>query len=108
MTDDAPRVERNPEKYRYELYVGDTVAGFAQYHDSGNRIVFTHSEVDDAFAGQGLGKVLAKGALDDAVAREKVIVPVCPFIASYLRKNMDAYAGHVEAVPKDRPEAANG
>lgn len=94
------RVEHNAEKYRYELYVGDRIAGFAQYHDSGNRIVFTHSEVDDEFSGQGLGKVLAGGALDDAVAREKVIVPVCEFIARYLSKNSERYEGHVQAPPE--------
>jgi predicted GNAT family acetyltransferase len=99
MTGDA-RVEHNSEKYRYELYVGDALAGFAQYHDSGNRVVFTHSEIDDAYSGQGLGKVLAAGALDDAVAREKVIVPMCPFIAAYLRKHLDTYQGHIEAPPR--------
>ncbi|GAB3456351.1 GNAT family N-acetyltransferase [Actinophytocola sediminis] len=102
MPADAPaaRVELNQEKYRYELFVGDQLAGFAQYHDSGNRIVFTHSEIDSAFSGQGLGKVLAGGALDDAVAREKVIVPLCPFIAGYLRKNLDRYEGHVQTPPE--------
>ena len=98
MADDA-RVERNAAKHRYELYVGETLAGFARYHESGNRVVFTHSEVDDAYSGHGLGTVLAAGALDDAVAREKVIVPMCPFIAAYLRKHPDDYAGHVEAPP---------
>lgn len=94
------RVEHRPDQYRYEVLVGDQVAGFAQYHDSGNRIVFTHSEVDDRFSGQGLGKVLAGGALDDAVARDKVIVPVCPFIAAYVRKNHDRYEGHLQTPPE--------
>lgn len=98
MTEDA-RVELNSDEHRYELVLGDKVAGFAEYHESGNRVVFTHSEVDDAFSGRGLGKVLAAGALDDAVAREKVIVPVCPFIAAYLDKNPDRYQGHVETPP---------
>jgi len=102
MPADAPdaRVELNQATFRYELLVGDQVAGFAQFHDSGNRIVFTHSEIDDAFAGQGLGKILAAGALDDAVAREKVIVPVCPFIARYVRKNIDRYEGHIQTPPE--------
>jgi uncharacterized protein len=95
MAGDA-RVEHNSEKYRYELYIGDTLAGFAQYHDSGNRVVFTHSEIDDAYSGQGLGKVLAAGALDDVVGREKVIVPVCPFISRFVLKNKDQYGEHVK------------
>lgn len=98
MTDDA-RVELNTDKHRYELLLGDEVAGFAEFHESGNRVVFTHSEVDEAYSGRGLGKVLAAGALDDAVAREKVIVPVCPFIAAFLKKNPDRYQGHVETPP---------
>jgi predicted GNAT family acetyltransferase len=98
MAEDA-RVERNAGKYRYELYVGDKLAGFAQFHDSGNRMVFTHSEVDDAFSGHGFGTVLASGALDDAVARGKVIVPRCPFIAAYVRRHLETYQGHIEAPP---------
>lgn len=96
MTEDT-RVEHNGDEHRYELFVGDQLAGFSKYHDSGNRVVFTHSLVEDAFSGRGLGKILAAGALDDAVARHKVIVPVCPFIAAYLDKNADRYQGHVEA-----------
>lgn len=104
MSEDAPRVEHNAAEYRYELRVGDRLAGFAQYHDSGNRTVFTHSEVDDAYSGQGLGKVLAAGALDDVVRRDRVIVPLCPFIARFLKKNIERYEGHVQAPP----EAAKG
>lgn len=103
MTSDTAsdaRVELNADRSRYELYVGDDLAGFAQFHESGNRAVFTHSEIDDAYSGRGLGKVLASGALDDAVARDKVIVPICPFIAAYLRKNPEKYQGHVEAPPE--------
>jgi predicted GNAT family acetyltransferase len=99
-TEPDARVELNAEKYRYELFVGGKLAGFAQYHESGNRAVFTHSEIDDAYSGRGLGKVLASGALDDAVARDKVIVPLCPFIAAYLRKNLEKYQGHIEAPPE--------
>ncbi len=48
-----------------------------------------------AFAGKGLAKVLASGALDDVVGSGKVIVPVCPFIASFVRKNTQ-YDDHVK------------
>ncbi|PXY22239.1 GNAT family N-acetyltransferase [Prauserella muralis] len=96
MTDETgqARVVRNEELARYELWVGDAVAGFSEYADSDGRTVFRHTEIDDAFAGQGLGKVLAAGALDEAVGRGRVIVPVCPFIGSYVRKN-PGYTEHV-------------
>jgi predicted GNAT family acetyltransferase len=90
------RVVQNESASRYEVWVGDSVAGFSAYDADGDQIVFTHTEIDDAYAGQGLGKVLAAGALDDAVASGKVIVPVCPFIARYVLKNQDQYEAYVK------------
>jgi predicted GNAT family acetyltransferase len=89
MADQAegPRVVRNDGRNRYEVWSGDTLAGVSQYRERGDRTVFTHTEVDEAFAGQGLGKALAAGAIEDVVRRGRVIVPLCPFIAHYLREN---------------------
>ncbi|MCR6487613.1 N-acetyltransferase [Amycolatopsis sp. OK19-0408] len=88
------RVVDNPAESRYELWADEKLAGFARYNQRGELTVFTHTEIDDAFGGQGLGKVLAAGALDDVVARGRTIVPVCPFIAGYLKKN-PGYEDHV-------------
>jgi predicted GNAT family acetyltransferase len=90
------KVVHNRGELRYEVYSDGKLAGFTQYHRTGDRVVFTHTEVDKAFSGQGLGKVLAGEALDDVVADGKVIVPMCEFIAGYLKKT-DKYEGHVEA-----------
>ena len=85
MTDDGVRIDRNDEAHRYELFVGDELAGFAEYHLRPGRIVFIHTVVDPAFEGRGLGSRLARHVLDDAVARGERIIPRCPFIAAYLR-----------------------
>ena len=90
------KVVHNREQLRYEVYADDKFAGFTQYHRTGDRVVFTHTEIDKAFGGQGLGKVLVAEALDDVVANGKVIVPMCEFIAGYLKKT-DKYDGHVQA-----------
>ncbi|MFC4003590.1 GNAT family N-acetyltransferase [Prauserella oleivorans] len=87
MADEATRVVRNEESSRYEVWVGDTVAGYSEYREQGGRTVFKHTEVDDAYEGQGLGTTLAAGALDDAMGRGQTLVPVCPFIANYVRKH---------------------
>jgi uncharacterized protein len=39
------------------------------------------------FEGQGLGSRLAAFALDDVRGRGLAAVPVCPFIAGYIRKH---------------------
>ena len=82
-----PVVSDNPAKHRFEISVGDTAAGFAAYRLEPGRVVFTHTEVDPSFEGQGLGSKLAAGAL--AAVREQglSIVPLCPFIAAYVRRH---------------------
>jgi predicted GNAT family acetyltransferase len=80
-------IERNDARRRYELIVGDAVAGYAQFRTTPDSIIFTHTIVRPEFEGQGLGTRLARFVLDDAVARGERIVPLCPFIAAYLREH---------------------
>ncbi|ALX66246.1 GNAT family N-acetyltransferase [Microbacterium sp. XT11] len=83
MTD--PAVTRNDDSSRYEIHVGDVLAGFAEFDRRPGAIRFTHTEVDPAFQGQGLAGILAKAALTDAAATGDAIVPLCPYIAKYLK-----------------------
>ena len=101
--DGAARVVRDEEKGRYEIWLGEKIAGFSAFTASGDSLVFTHTEIDGAFAGRGLGSVLAARALDDVVARGEVIVPVCPFVAGFVRKNEERYTGHVDWPRNFRP-----
>lgn len=89
-----PRVVHNEDKSRYEAWSGDTLAAVAEYRERGDRTVFTHTEVEPAFEGKGIAKALAAAALDDVVKRGRVIVPLCPFIADYLKKHTQ-YEEHV-------------
>lgn len=82
-----PTVTDNAEQRRYEIHVGGEVAGFAAYRRRPGELVFTHTEVDPAYEGQGLGGRLARAALDDARTRGLAVVPVCPFIASYIDRH---------------------
>lgn len=85
----APVVADNPDRHRYELRVGDAVAGFADYRDADGVRTFTHTEVDPSHEGEGLGSRLAAGALDDTRARQLGVAPVCPFIAAYIERHPD-------------------
>lgn len=88
-------IERNDEDRRYELTVDGEAAGFAEFRTNPGRVTFTHTVVDPEFEGQGLGSRLAKFVLDDAVARGETIVPVCPFIAAYVKRHADLYDASV-------------
>ena len=54
--DSEPTVLDVAESSRFEIRVDGRLAGLAQYHmkDPG-LIVFTHTEIDDAYEGRGLG-----------------------------------------------------
>ena len=86
--DDPPITVRDvPERHRYELSVGDEVAGISIYRLDDGVMVFEHTEVDAAFEGRGLGSRLAKFALDDVRSRGLRIRIECPFIRTYIRRH---------------------
>jgi predicted GNAT family acetyltransferase len=84
---DMITVSDNPKASRYEARIGDEIVGFAEYRQIRNRIVFTHTETLDAFAGHGVGSRLAAGALDDVRARGLRATPHCPFIRAYIERH---------------------
>ncbi|SCL23494.1 hypothetical protein GA0070624_2747 [Micromonospora rhizosphaerae] len=96
----AAIVERVDAKHRYEILVDGKRAGLTAYRDRGQQRVFFHTEVDDAFAGQGLAAQLVQEALTDVRASGKRIVPVCPYVAKFLKKH-DEFADITDPVTSD-------
>jgi predicted GNAT family acetyltransferase len=86
---DEITIDRNDEQRRYELRLDGELAGYAAFRTNPGRITFTHTVVQPEYEGRGLGSRLAEFVLDDAVARELTIVPVCPFISAYLQRHPD-------------------
>jgi len=72
-------------EHRYEIVVDGEVAGFAEYRVRPDALAFTHTEV--LVEGRGLGTRLVKGVLDDVRASGGMIVPLCPFIAAYIKRH---------------------
>jgi uncharacterized protein len=96
------RVIRNDDRRRYEVWKDDELAGFSAYRevdrDGESLTVFTHTEIDPAFEGEGMGSRLVRHALDDVVRRGRLIVPLCPFVAKRIRatSEYDAYVRRPE------------
>jgi predicted GNAT family acetyltransferase len=93
-----PVVTDNPDASRYEVHVGGALAGFVNYHLSGQRISLIHTEVDGRFQGAGLAARLARYSLDDARKRHLAVLPSCPYIRSWIKKNPE----YLDLVPEDR------
>ena len=83
------QVSDNPGNHRFEAIVDGALAGFAAYRfRRGDIIVFTHTEVDPAFEGQGIGGVLARGSLDHVrAAGTHRVVALCPFISAWIQRH---------------------
>lgn len=88
-------IKDHPDEHRYEAIVDGEVAGVAVYHLEPGRIVFEHTEVEDAFEGKGVGGRLARGALEDARSRGLGIVTVCEFMQAYVERHPE-YADLVD------------
>jgi len=87
MSNDVTKtaVTKNPD--RFELRVDGDLVGFADYAVHGERMVFTHTEIDPASGGRGYGGVLVRAALDDVRAHGLKAVPACSFVDDYINRN---------------------
>lgn len=82
-------VANDPAGGRFIAYVDGAEAGSARYELADETITFTHTEVDDAYEGQGVAGTLAQHALDDSRAKGLRVVPRCPFIAGWIERHPD-------------------
>lgn len=96
----ATVVERADADHRYEILVDGRRAGLTAYRDLNVQRVFFHTEIDEAFAGQGLGSQLVRQALVDVRESGMRIVPVCPYVAKFL-KRQDEFADITDPVTRD-------
>ncbi|WP_025134305.1 GNAT family N-acetyltransferase [Leucobacter sp. PH1c] len=94
---DQIQVVHDPARQRFAVSVDGELAGFAEYRSrsGGTRRDFTHTEIDPAYGGRGLGGTLVSAALEQTRAEGLTIIPHCPFVAAWLRRHPD-FAGTVE------------
>ncbi len=89
-------VRDNDQMRRFEAWVDEELAGFADYRVRDDRVIFPHVEVEPRFEGRGIATELVAEALDRVVAAGRKIVPRCPFVVSFVER-FPAYQEHVAA-----------
>jgi len=80
-------VRDNPTESRYELVLDGDVVGEMRYRVAPETVVLVHTEVSPSLEGKGFGARLVAGALDDIRDRGLHVVPMCPFVRSYIRRH---------------------
>jgi uncharacterized protein len=73
---------------QYEVHVGDEVAVLT-YRREGNRIVYLHTGVPPALEGRGIAGLLASTALEEARAEGLEVIPLCPYVAAYIKRHQE-------------------
>jgi uncharacterized protein len=80
-------VRDNPEELRYEILREGELLGEILYRTEPGAVVLVHTEVAPSAEGRGIGSRLVAGALEDIGSRGLRVVPLCPFVAAYIRRH---------------------
>jgi predicted GNAT family acetyltransferase len=89
-----------PARSRFEIQSDGQPAGFVDYRARQGELTLLHTEIDDAFEGQGLGSALVRGVLDTARERGLAVLPECQFVRGWIAKHPD----YTDLVPADQRE----
>ena len=84
----APTVSDNAAEQRFESETEHGTAVLA-YRRDGDRLLLTHTEVPEAAEGEGHGSALVAAAFDHARREGLRVVPICPFVAAWVERNLD-------------------
>ena len=85
------QIENNEAAGQFEITV-DGQTAFAQYLRRPNDvIVYPHTIVPKPIEGRGIGEALATYAMNYARENGLKVKPRCPFIAHFMKENMDEY-----------------
>jgi uncharacterized protein len=83
---------RDEQGRHYRASVGGEVIGEAEFLLTHDLVVFTHTEINSAFEGQGVGSALVRWALDDSRDRGYGVLASCPFVRAFLERHRAEYA----------------
>ena len=74
---------------RYEWVEDGRQLGFVEYYLFDRVAIITHTEVDPAIAGKGIGSELVRRSLREFRQRGQRVVPVCDFFARVIRREAE-------------------
>ena len=82
----AEELTDNKSQEQFEM-VTDGILSRIEYKIMGNKIFLTHTEVPHELEGKGVGSKIVKAALEEVESRGLKLIPLCPFVASYIKRH---------------------
>ena len=80
-------IVNNEAAHRFEARFAEGVAVLQYQYRNDGALVLVHTEVPPALRRRGIATRLASAALAFARDNRLEVVPVCPFVAAYLRQH---------------------
>lgn len=77
----------NKSRHQYEFHIERYTPKIEYIINKDNEIFLTHTEVSPALGGKGVGTQLVKKTLEDIKERGLSVVPLCPFVAAYIKRH---------------------
>ncbi|MDB5443958.1 MAG: acetyltransferase [Phenylobacterium sp.] len=87
---DALEVVDNAAAHRFEISL-DGQTAFAEYSLVHGAVILPHTVVPEAFEGKGVGSRLAAYAMQYARDHELKVIPLCPFMAAYMKRHAETH-----------------
>jgi uncharacterized protein len=79
-------ISDNTALHRFELHVDGEVA-VVVYEKAGDLLRLIHTEVPELLEGKGMGSKLVGAVLRFAQENKVSVVPLCPFVAQYMKRH---------------------
>lgn len=77
----------NTDEGQYEYRIGK-LRPHIEYKINNDGVIFlTHTGIPEELRGQGVGTMLVADSLEDIDRRGLKLVPLCGFVAAYIKKN---------------------
>ncbi|MFN8399650.1 MAG: GNAT family N-acetyltransferase [Anaerolineales bacterium] len=86
MESEKLEVVHNQAENRFEIQLDGQLAKL-DYMENGDSIVMTHVGVPIEFRGHGIAAIITKAGLDYAKSKSLRVIPMCSYVAAYLRRN---------------------
>lgn len=81
-------VTNNRSAKRFETTMGDALA-VLEYELKDGVLTLVHTGVPSVLEGKGIGGKLVKAALEFASEQGLKVVPLCPFVRSYIKRHQE-------------------
>ena len=79
-------VVHQPQNKRFAILL-DHETAVLEYIPAKNFIVFSHTEVPPSYEGKGIASQLARTGLEYAKETNQRVMPLCPYVAMYIRRH---------------------